>query len=262
MTATAVASGHDVGERLYLPGATLVHRLAPEVKIVAAVLFVVVVVLTPATQVWPFAWYALLLVVVAAVARIRPGRILPRMAVEIPFVFFAVLLPFLGRPPMVEVLGMSLSGPGLEAAWNILAKATLGVAASVLLAATTRSRDLVDGLARLHVPGLLVEIASFMLRYVHVVADEWRRMSLARSARGFAARGPRAWAVQARSAGVLFIRSYERGERVHLAMRARGYRGSMPVLQERTAQPRQWLAALCLPAAAIVGGLAIGVIGP
>jgi cobalt/nickel transport system permease protein len=258
MTAPVLVAGHDAGERLYQPGASLVHRLPAEAKILAAVLFVVVVVVTPATQFAAFAWYAALLVAVAGAARIGPRRILPRMAVEIPFVLFAVLLPILGRPPTVEVLGMTLSQPGLEAAWNILAKATLGVATSVLLAATTRSRELIDGLARLHVPRLLVEIASFMLRYVHVVADEWRRMSQARAARGFDTRGPRAWPVQARSAGVLFIRSYERGERVHIAMRARGYDGAMPVLAERTVQPREWLVALALPATALLGGLAIG----
>lgn len=260
MTAPVLAAGHDAGERLYQPGTSPIHQLPAETKILAAVLFVMAVVLTPATQYAAFAWYAALLAAVAIVARIGPRRILPRMAVEIPFVLFAALLPFLGRPPMVEVLGMSLSQPGLEAAWNILAKATLGVATSVLLAATTRSRDLVDGLGRLHVPRLLVEIASFMLRYIHVVSDEWRRMSQARGARGFDERGPRAWSVQARSAGVLFIRSYERGERVHVAMRARGYDGAMPVLLERAVVPREWLVALALPVSALLGALAIGAV--
>ena len=35
-------------------------------------------------------------------------------------------------------------------------------------------------------------------------------------------------ATLARSAGALFIRSFERGERVHLAMLSRGYTGRMP----------------------------------
>jgi cobalt/nickel transport system permease protein len=57
--------------------------------------------------------------------------------------------------------------------------------------------------------------------------------------------------VIARSAGALFIRSYERGERVHLAMLSRGYTGSMPMIQDVSAVSRQWLAAGMLPGAAL-----------
>lgn len=255
-TAEAEAS-LDVADRLYIAGETPLHRLPAQTKIIAAVLFVLIVVATPATFYPAFAWYALLIVLAAFVAGLGPRRLLPRMAVEIPFVLFAVLLPVLGRPPMVEVFGIALSQPGLAAAWNILAKATLGVAAAVVLSATTRPRDLIDGLGRLPVPALLVEIAAFMLRYLQVVTEEWRRMATARAARGYTARGPRSWPVQARSAGVLFIRSYERGERVHVAMRARGYQGSMPDLASRSASAAQWALALSLPAVAVAGSLVL-----
>ena len=96
------------------------------------------------------------------------------------------------------------------------------VAASVLLASTTELRELLLGLQRLRLPPLLVQIASFMIRYGDVITDEMRRMRIARESRGFEARGVRHWGVLAKSAGALFIRSYERGERVHLAMVSRG----------------------------------------
>lgn len=250
---TSLSTGHDVGERLFLPADSPVHRMPAHVKIAAALCFVVVVVSTPPQAFWAFAWYAVLIGSVAALGRIPPSRMARRMTVELPFVVFALALPFIGRAPTTEVLGFELSEPGLLAAWNILAKATLGVAVSVVLAATTRTRDLLDGLARLRVPALLVEIASFMLRYVHVVSDEWRRMSLARASRGFTVRGPRAWPTLARSGGALFIRSYERGERVHLAMIARGYDGRMPLDRQSDASRRAWGAAAALPALALVG---------
>ena len=43
-------------------------------------------------------------------------------------------------------------------------------------------------------------------------------MMTAMRSRGCDPRSPRHWPVLARSLGALFIRSYERGERVHLAM--------------------------------------------
>jgi cobalt/nickel transport system permease protein len=102
-------------------------------------------------------------------------------------------------------------------------KGTLGVLASLLLAATTEPHDLVHGLERLRMPALMVQILAFMVRYLDVVGDEMHRMRIALSSRGFTPRNPRHWPVIARSAGALFIRSYERGERVHLAMLSRGH---------------------------------------
>ncbi|HSE69400.1 MAG TPA: cobalt ECF transporter T component CbiQ, partial [Nocardioidaceae bacterium] len=159
---------------------------------------------------------------------VPPTYLLKRLVVEIPFVVFAVLMPFIATGPRTEVLGLSLSAPGLLAAWALLAKGTLGVLASLVLAATTEPRDLLLGLERLRLPQQLVQIMGFMIRYVDVVTDEMRRMRIAREARGFRARSPRSWPVIARSAGALFIRSYERGERVHLAMLSRGYTGRLP----------------------------------
>jgi len=66
-----------------------------------------------------------------------------------------------------------------------------------------------------------------------VVTDEMQRMKVARTSRGFSARNPTHWPVVARAAGALFIRSYERGERVHLAMLSRGYDGRMPPQGDR-----------------------------
>ena len=103
--------------------------------------------------------------------------------IEVPFLLFAVLLPILGRDPRVEVLGVSLSEPGLWAAWNIVVKGTIGVAASIVLAATTSIPQVLDGLERLRVPRVIVAITAFMIRYGDVIGDEVRRMSIARESR-------------------------------------------------------------------------------
>ncbi|MGO4757284.1 cobalt ECF transporter T component CbiQ, partial [Streptomyces sp. 2MCAF27] len=221
-------------------------------KLAAVLCFVLVVVSTPREAVWAFGAYAVALAAVAAAARIPAGYVLRRLLIEIPFVAFAVLMPFVADGERVAVLGMELSRPGLWGAWNILAKGTLGVAASVLLASTTELRALLLGLQRLRMPSLLVQIASFMIRYGDVITDEMRRMRIARQSRGFEARGVRHWGVLAKSAGALFIRSYERGERVHLAMISRGYAGTMPVIDDMSATRAQWLSAAALPLTALV----------
>ncbi|MFB4423807.1 cobalt ECF transporter T component CbiQ [Streptomyces sp. QL37] len=245
-----MGAGH--AHKLYRHGHSPVHALPPHCKLAAVLCFVVVVVSTPREAVWAFALYAVLLAAVAAVARIPAGFLLKRLVIEVPFVAFALLMPFVVPGEQTELLGVPVSVPGLWGAWNVLAKGTLGVAASVILASTTELRSLLLGLQRLRLPPLLVQIASFMIRYGDVITDELRRMSIARRSRGFEASGVRHWSVLAKTAGALFIRSYERGERVHLAMVSRGYTGTMPVIDEVTASRTQWAHAAALPVLALV----------
>jgi cobalt/nickel transport system permease protein len=242
------------------PGNSVVHRLSAQTKLVAAIAFVLVVVATPSKQVWAFGLHAVLLIVVAATARIPARLITRRMLVETPFVLFAVLMPFLARGERIDVLGVAVSVEGLWSAWNVLAKATLGVVCSILLAATTPLRELLLGLERLRMPALIVQIMSFMIRYGDVIADEMRRMRIARESRGFVARDLRQLPAVARSAGALFIRTYERGERVHLAMLSRGYTGSMPRTDAGGASRADWSTALALPSAALTVAVAAWVL--
>ncbi len=137
-----------------------------------------------------------------------------------------------------------------------MVKGTLGVAASIVLASTTTVSELLRGLDRLRLPKVLTGIMSFMIRYGDVIADEMHRMRVARISRGHDPRW--IWQVKAvaSSAGALFIRSFERGERVHVAMLARGYDGVLPVVDDETGAPRSWPIALSLPAVAIVVAVA------
>jgi cobalt/nickel transport system permease protein len=220
--------GSPHGHKLHYRGHSWLHRLPAHYKLVALVVFMLTVVATPREWFPVFGGYLLLLLALVGVSRVPPAYLAKRMVVEVPFVVFALVLPFVATGPRTEVLGLSVSEHGLFGAWGLLAKGTLGVLASLLLAATTEPRALLVGLERLRMPAQLVQIMGFMIRYLDVVTDELWRMHVARESRGFRARDPRQWPVIAKSVGVLFIRSYERGERVHLAMLSRGYDGRMP----------------------------------
>src|SRR5690606_25623504 len=138
-----------------------------------------------------------------------PTRLARRATIELPFVALAFALPFLAAGERVSVAGLSLSVEGLLGGWNILAQATLGVLASLLMVGTTTVRDLILGLDRLRCPSALTQIATFMLRYLDVLAAEARRMRVARLSRGD---DPRfLWQLRgfAVGMGALFLRAYE-----------------------------------------------------
>jgi cobalt/nickel transport system permease protein len=242
----------DHTHRFFVHGESDVHRLAPECKLVATLAFVVAVAVTPREVVWAFALDAAVLAVVAVIAHVPLRRLLRRCAIETPFLAFALFLPFIGGGERVDVWFLSLSVAGLWGAWNIVVKATLGVAATGLLGATTTVPELLRALDRLRLPRPLVAITSFMIRYGDLLVDDMRRMKIARESRGYDGR----WLWQARvvaaTAGTLFIRAYERGERVYVAMLSRGYGGSLPAAETTAPASLEWAKAMLAPLAATV----------
>lgn len=221
-----MGAGH--GHKLHFHGHSVVHRAPAHVKLLVLVGFMLTVVATPRDWYPAFAVYAVLLLAVVAASRVPPVYLAKRMVIEVPFVVFALLVPFVATGPRTDVLGLSLSEPGLVAAGGLLMKGTLGVLASLTLAATTEPGDVLRGLQRLRMPEPLVQIMGFMIRYLDVVTGEMARMLTAMRSRGCDPRSPKHWPTLGRSLGALFIRSYERGERVHLAMLSRGYTGTIP----------------------------------
>ncbi len=241
-----MGAGHS--HPLYRDGESVVHRAPAEVKIAGLVVFVLAVVATPREMIWPFAVYAVIVLVVWRVATIPLRWILPRMLIEAPFIVLAVLLPFAEGGERVTVAGLQMSVAGLWAAWGIVVKGTLGVAASLTVAATTSARELPLALSRLGVPGLVTSMLVLMIRYIDLLSAEVSRMRMARISRGDSPRALHQISAIAKGVGALFLRSYERGERVYLAMTSRGFDGTVPELAIVGAGPRasgvQWVFAL------------------
>lgn len=243
-----VAGGHV--HALYRHGHSVVHRMAPQVKIVAAFGFVLAVVITPREAFWAFGLYLAALMVLMAIARLPLRFVLRRMVVEIPFLIVAIMLPLFGSGERIDVAGLSLSEQGLWDMWNLLAKATLGLLTAIVLGATTQVPDLIKGLDALHVPAVVTAIISFMVRYIDVILGEFSRMQVAMASRGHEVRSVMGWRPYAKTFGAMFVRTYERGERVYLAMASRGYSGTMPASLRVPAPGSQWVIGLGLIAAA------------
>ena len=227
----------------------------------AVLAFIVVSVATPITRWQAFIAYFIAIFVVSLVAKIPTFTLLTRALIEIPFIFFAILMPFFGSGERFEVGPLNLYRESLLAGAAIVVKGTLGVLSAVVLSTSTTARELLRGLEKLRLPKLMVQIAAFMLRYVNVINDEMERMKVARESRGFIATGMKDWKVLATAASALFIRSYERGERVHLAMLSRGYSGVLPHDLSEGATLRTWAQGLALPIFAALILLITTVIG-
>jgi cobalt/nickel transport system permease protein len=204
--------------------------LDARVKIVATVVYVIVVVATPVGLWWWLAVEGLLLVIVVAIARVSPRLLIARWLGFVVLVGFLAAMVATGHPARPRL--------GFGAIWlAILAKNSLAFVAVLTLAATTPIHRLLGGLGRLGMPAVLVSTLHFMIRYLSVLGDELARMVQARRSRTFRRSGLLDWGLLTGLIGMLLIRSFERGERVHAAMLARGWDGTIRSLDGPGADP-------------------------
>ncbi|MBI5906044.1 MAG: cobalt ECF transporter T component CbiQ [Deltaproteobacteria bacterium] len=213
---------------------TSVHRLDPRAKVVATLLFVVVVVSFPKYEVLSLLPFFLFPVLIGALGDIPAGFILKKVAAVSPFAVFVGILNPLFDPLKIAIApGVSVSAGWISFA-SILVKFSLTISAALLLIATTSFPGICRALRRLGVPELFVSQLLFLYRYLFVLMEEAIRVVRARDMRSFGARGtgPR---VFVRIAGTLFLRTVERAERIYGAMLARGFRGEVPSIR-----PGRW----------------------
>jgi cobalt/nickel transport system permease protein len=219
----------------YTAADTPLHRLDARVKMAAALALSIIIVLTP-ERAWPaYALYAALLAGVAAAGRLRVRRLWQSAALVLPFALAALTLLFTTPGNAVaQAAGLTITDAGLARFAAITLKSWLAAQAALLLALSTPFSEVLWALARLRVPGTLVQIIGFMYRYLGTLGEEAERLLRARAARSASAPGQRAggslwWRAQTAGGmvGSLFLRSYERSERVYAAMLARGYTGQM-----------------------------------
>jgi len=208
-----------------------VHDLDARAKVVAVLLYTVVLVSVPKYQLAPLAPFAVLPLAMLVVGRIPLNFVLKRILIVSPFVVCLAAFNPIWDAQLRPFAGTWVRGGWLVAA-SVLIKFTLGMGALIALTSTTRFSDLLAGLQRLGVPRVLVMQLGFLYRYLFVLIDQAMRMRRARDARlgGYASVALRLRAVGG-IVGVLLLRTLEQAERIHQAMQARGYDGTVRTLR-------------------------------
>ena len=250
----------SIGVRLierYQAGSSIVHNMDARLKLLLTLAYIFAATLTPVGHWLAFGLLAALLAVAVAASRLSALLILRRSALALPFIVVAVPLLFTKEGDTLFTLqpfGWTASEEGVTAVLTILTKSWLSVVAAIILTATTPALELLRAMRALAVPRILVATVSFMYRYLFVIAEEAQRLLRARDCRSAGLEGHKSggsvrWraGVLGHMVGSLFLRSYERSERVYAAMQSRGYDGEVRFLQDRA-----WRLAEIVVAVAVV----------
>ena len=214
--------------------ATYLYRIDPRVKLVA--IFGLVAVVSSLSSTMLLAVAAVMITGLALISGMGLGQLLRRIALVLPFTgVMLVLLPFMvpGEALLTINLGpltLNATDQGISRA-ALLSLRVLGAVLAVnVLTATTPFSELMQALRALRIPDVFVQVLEFTVRYIFVLSDEVKRMKLARRSRCFQSGGSLFHLDTFRTlgslVGVLFARSWDRGERIYSAMLARGYSAS------------------------------------
>lgn len=240
----------------YQATGSLIHSMDARVKFILTLAFILTAALTPVGA-WPV--YTLLFTLMIAVeilSELGVGYVLKRAVLALPFVLAALPVIFtVESAPWFSIpLGrwtLTVYSAGVERFLSIALKSWISVQAAIVLAASTPFPDLLAAMRAVHVPRLLVAIFGLMWRYLFVLADEAMRLLRGRAARSghsdqpdLKPGGKLTWRARIAGgmAGNLFLRAFERSDRIYVAMLSRGYDGEVRATAMPPLSPASWLA--------------------
>ena len=221
---------------------SFIHRLDPRAKVIVTVAFILSNALLPDGAWIAFAISWLFLILLNVLSNLGILFTFKRSFVALPFALVAVTVLFSIPGKALTSFhflfwDLTITDMGLLRFVTILVRSWLSVQMAILLVATARFPDIVHALEHLRVPSILTTIIAFLYRYLFVLADEVFRLLRARESRSAAAAGTKSggsvmWRanIAGNMAGQLFLRSYERSDRVYNAMLARGYDGHLQTM--------------------------------
>ncbi len=210
---------------------SLIDQFDPRARIIAMTLFALATVFSHNLVVPAMA--LLLSIWVALRANLDMQRTIRRViAMDVFIVLMIMMLPFTTPgDALFHVLGFAASKQGFLQAIEIGLKTNAVVLMLLALLGTLEATTLGHALARLRVPEKLVHLMLFTVRYLEVIGREYKRMRKAMKARAFQPRSNwHTWRSIGYLVGMLLIHSLERSERIHAAMKCRGFNGRLYLL--------------------------------
>ena len=205
-------------------------NIKPQQKVLGCFLIVLSIAFSDVRDLFQIFSHIILVFYILSLTKIPAKTYLKRLTLDIPFVLFALFLPFLSsenNDKIFEIFSFNVYQTGVNDMFTILFKATLGLTVGIILTGVTSSMEIIYGLQKLRIPNIIIAIMSFTIRYIDVFIDEFKRVKISMASRGYVEKGLKTLIPIAFASGALLIRGYERGERVYNSMISRGFNGSI-----------------------------------
>ena len=209
------------------------HKLDALAKLLATAAFVLTIVSFPNDAVVPLLPYLLFPLAMVIFGEVPWRPLLILLATGLPFVAVTALSNLFFNHQHVQAFGLEMHA-GVLSGISILLRYLLTASAVLALIGTTSFNRILQALGRLHLPRSFLMLLQCLYRYLFVLVEEGRSISHARQLRDPGHRLPDLQTARGMLAS-LFLRSWERAERVYRGMLLRGYDGELPATR-----PPRW----------------------
>lgn len=211
-------------------GETAVHRLDPRAKVLVTLLYIVTVVLFGKYDLSALFPYFIFPAVMISVGGLPAGFVIRKVLLLAPFVLMiGIFNPVFDREVLVRLGPVGISGGWISCA-SIVVRTMLTLGAALILVGVTGFPAICGALERMGMPRVLAVQLLFLYRYIFVLTEEGARASRARELRAFGkGLGMKTFASLV---GHLLLRTWQRAERIHMAMLARGFVGEFHARRE------------------------------
>ncbi|MCM8781790.1 MAG: cobalt ECF transporter T component CbiQ [Candidatus Omnitrophica bacterium] len=190
---------------------TPLHKIDARLKVILLVGFLLLIVLSPLKYILLFLLYILGVIALIYLSKVPVKFIFKRVIEIIPFIVVIAFSVLFREKGYILFLSCAL-------------KAILAMLLVLVILSTTKFTQLLGALRQLKTPKLVINLLSFMYRYLFLLEDQFLTTQSAYESRNINNRNDFIKVkVLSNILGTLFIRTYERAEKVYLAMCARGY---------------------------------------
>ena len=212
-------------------GKSMLHQLDPRVKLGAYIPFIFLTALI--NDIFQALASLAAATMLAGIAQLYSLLLFQRLfVVNVFMIFLWITLPFsIFGEPVWSIGPLTATREGASLPLLITLKANAIALYTMSLPGTSTVIALSHAMLHLRAPRKLVTVFYFFYRYIGVISDEYSKMLRMLQARGFrATTSIHTIRVYAFFAGMLFIKSHERSERVYNALLMRHFRGTFPLL--------------------------------
>jgi cobalt/nickel transport system permease protein len=209
---------------LLAEGDTGLHRLDARAKVLVTALFVILVISHDRYEITALFPFFIFPAAMIAAGNLPLAYILRKILLLCPFVIIVgIFNPLFDRAIVLQAGPLAISGGWLSFA-SIIIRSILTVGSAFILLGLTGFTGVCRALEQLGMPRPFAVQLLFLYRYIFVLTEEGGRAARARQLRSCGKKGLGIGSFGT-LIGHLLLRTWQRAERVHIAMLSRGFDG-------------------------------------
>ncbi|MEE0024693.1 cobalt ECF transporter T component CbiQ [Methanobrevibacter sp.] len=216
-----------------------IHRLDGRIKLISTVFIIVIAAFS--NNIFIPIILEIFLLIIIKIAKLSYIDSFKRIALLLPFGGAIIIFqPFIHPGNILwSYSWIRITDTGLNWAILLITRMIVSLTSIVILSSTSPMQQIVASFRRLKMPKDLAMILSIMVRFLFVFIDELAAIRKSQKSRNFHIHSkltPYKWRIKqvGYSIAMMFVKSYEQGERVYKSMISRGFSDKSDLFNEKT----------------------------